>query len=125
MNLPTKINTLKIDKFNSDKLKIPINIQPIVKFKDKEFTILSEELIKNNNYNVSIELDTYSNYYSTNNFVVLIDNNKLIIINKISGKNIINMDTFVSITSKTLSKNKRKFEIDNDDNLNTSKYIYI
>ena len=35
------------------------------------------------------------------------------------------MDTFISITSKILSKNKRKFEIDNDDNLNMPKYIYI
>jgi hypothetical protein len=125
-NLPIKITTLKIDKFNSDKLKIPINVQPIIKFRDKIFTILSEELIKKNNYyDLSIDLDTYNNYYSTNNFVILIENNKLLIVNKISSKNIINMDTFVSITSKILSKNKRKFEIDNDDNLNTPRYIYI
>ena len=87
MNLPIKTNILKIDKFNSDKLKIPINIQPMIKFRDKVFTILSEELIKKNNYDLSIDLDTYYNYYSTNNFVILIENNKLLIINKISVSN--------------------------------------
>ena len=113
--IPVKTIKIKIDYFNSNKLKIPILNQPIIKFREKSFTILSEELIKSNNWTTPIDLESYNNYYTNNNFVVMINNDNLVVINKISGKSIFNMDTFVAITSKILSNNKRKFEFyDND-----------
>ena len=115
ITVPVKTVPFRIDSLNSNKLKIPILSQPIVKFKDKSFTILSEELIKSNNWLIPISLDSYDNYHTNNNLVVMINTDSLIVLNKISGKLISNMDTFVAITSKILSNNKRKFEFyDND-----------
>ena len=109
-----KTNTLIIDKFNSNKLKLPIQIQPNYNYKDKTFTILSEDLIRNSNLKSPISLENFTNSYSNNNFIVMINNNKIYIVNKISGKNINNINIFNTILDKVLSKNKRKFELVND-----------
>ena len=123
ITIPVKTTKFRIDNFNSNKLKIPILNQPIVKFREKSFTILSEELIKSNNWTTPIDLESYNNYYTNNNFVVMINNDNLVVINKISGKSIFNMDTFVAVTSKILSKNKRKFEVEDNNDLPSIIYI--
>ena len=92
ISLPIKSCYLRIDKFNSNKLKIPILSQPTITFRDKVFTVLSEELITTTNYDSPVSIDKFNNYYTTNKHIVMIDNNKLIIVNKVSGKLITNMD---------------------------------
>ena len=125
--VPIKEVHLKIDKFISDNLKIPIKQQEIFTFRDKQFQIMSEELLNEIDINNHpIDINRYNNYYSSNKIIVMRDDKdeKLYVLNKISGKLILNDKTFEEIISKIKSKNKRKFEFMRDD-LECSHIVYI
>jgi len=125
--VPIKEVKLNIDKFISDNLKVPIKQQEIFTFRDKQFQIMSEELLDEIDINNHpIDINRYNNYYSSNKIIVMKDDKdeKLYVLNKISGKLILNNKTFEEIISKIKSKNKRKFEFVRDD-LECSHIVYI
>jgi hypothetical protein len=98
-------------------MKIPITSTETFKYKNLEFSILSEQLMLNSKDCPISENQFYKNHLSTNKYVVLTnhDDNMLYILKKITNKKINSLDSLKEYTKSLNDKTKNTFYFERFD----------
>ncbi len=98
-------------------MKIPISSNDIFKYKNLEFTILSENLMINTKDCPISEQQFYKNHVSINKYVVLTnhDDKMLYILKKITNKKINSLESLKEYTKSLNDKNKNTFYFERFD----------
>jgi hypothetical protein len=121
-NSTVSINELKyvsviVPLVEQKNMKIPIISNDIFKYKNYEFSILSEHLMINSKDCPINQQEFYNNHISTNKYVVLTnyDDNMLYILKKITNKKIHSLESLKEYTKSLNDKTKNTFYFERFD----------
>jgi len=108
-----KLITIDLKPFDNDKLRIPIINRKKITYNDLEFKILSESLINSTKINISEQLfgNKFVNSHSNKQTVITEINKTIYRLQKISNKNIWNLNDLEIIINKREAK--RTFTLQN------------
>ncbi len=109
-NILKQINVI-VPLIEQHNMKIPIISNDIFKYKNYEFSILSEQLMINSKDCPITAQQFYKNHVSTNKYVVLTnhDDNMLYILKKITNKKIHSLESLKEYTKSLNDKTKNTF----------------
>jgi hypothetical protein len=109
-NILKQINVI-VPLIEQHNMKIPIISNDIFKYKNYEFSILSEQLMINSKDCPITEQQFYKNHVSTNKYIVLTnhDDNMLYILKKITNKKIHSLESLKEYTKSLNDKTKNTF----------------
>ncbi len=121
-NSTISVNKLKyisviIPLVEQQNMKIPIISKEIFKYKNYEFSVLSEQLMLNNKDCPINEQQFYKNHISTNKYIVLTnhDDGMLYILKKITNKKIHSLESLKEYTKSLNDKTKNTFYFERFD----------
>jgi hypothetical protein len=115
-NILKQINVI-VPLIEQQNMKIPIISNDIFKYKNYEFSILSEQLMINSKDCPITAQQFYKNHVSTNKYVVLTnhDDNMLYILKKITNKKIHSLESLKEYTKSLNDKTKNTFYFERFD----------